>query len=178
MSVSKRVLEDTELCERIVYLYQTQKLTKLDIARDTSKSYSIVSFVLKQHLPAAELKRLRSLMHSRAKKGSKNPMYGVQTAAARIKRRGYAGVWNGKGYTMEHRLVAAEMLGLPELPPHLVVHHIDGDRTHNVPDNLAIATRRGHGRMHREVLGVLSLWEKETYGTSLLQEIIRTLPEV
>lgn len=45
---------------------------------------------------------------------------------------------------LEHRLVMARKLGRP-LTPHETVHHIDGDRSNNSPDNLQL--RQGkHGK--------------------------------
>jgi transposase-like protein len=41
------------------------------------------------------------------------------------------------GYVLEHRLAMAEYLGRPLLD-HETVHHIDGDRTHNLVENLQL----------------------------------------
>ena len=49
-----------------------------------------------------------------------------------------------------YRKVAAKALGRP-LEPGEWVHHIDGDRTNNAPDNLQVMTEMQHKRLHREV---------------------------
>jgi hypothetical protein len=44
----------------------------------------------------------------------------------------------------EHRLLMAEKLA----EPGLIVHHIDGDKRNNAPDNLAVMTRAEHACLH------------------------------
>lgn len=47
----------------------------------------------------------------------------------------------------QHRIVAENMIGRKLLPDE-VVHHIDGDRSNNSPDNLVVMTRSEHCRLH------------------------------
>lgn len=50
---------------------------------------------------------------------------------------GYADVWVGDRWRLEHRVVMERVLGR-ELFPGENVHHIDGDKRNNDPDNLEL----------------------------------------
>lgn len=66
------------------------------------------------------------------------------------------------GYVLEHRLVAEHALRFNEpdsphlvrlgnrtyLGPGVVVHHVDGDKLHNEPTNLAVMTPGEHVALH------------------------------
>ena len=59
---------------------------------------------------------------------------------------------NGRTYAkfygrLQHRLVAEKMLGR-KLRDDEVVHHIDGDKRNNGPENLMVMTAAEHGRFH------------------------------
>lgn len=56
--------------------------------------------------------------------------------------------FHGK-YVFEHRLVAEKKLGRL-LREDEVVHHADGDKKNNCPDNLIVMTRSEHARIHAE----------------------------
>ncbi len=177
MTASKKLMASPELCEKVLNRYRSLECTMDEIAEELGTSYHTVSAILRKHVPKDELDRLRRGNYSRSKAGEKNPMLGVRYAAERIMRKGYAGVWNGKNYTMEHRMIVAKSLGLEALPPHWQVHHIDGNKLNNHIDNLALATVSGHSKLHKQRLGKLYLWEKEKYGTSLLKEMQAMSPE-
>jgi len=175
MSASKSTLKDKAICDLVVSQYRSLEKNTTQISASVGLPVSTVYGILQQELPPEERKRLRGVYHSRAKMGASNPMFGTKKAAGRILRQGRAAVWNGEGYTFEHRLLVAQSLGLTELPAHWEVHHIDEDKSNNDLDNLAIVTKKGHRKLHRILLGKLYAWEKEMFGTSLLKEIEATL---
>ena len=57
--------------------------------------------------------------------------------------RGYIFVKTEHGWQLEHRLVAAAMMGRP-LSPKEVVHHRDGNKSNNAPENLEVLPSQGH----------------------------------
>jgi hypothetical protein len=56
---------------------------------------------------------------------------------------------NRAGYVRQHRLVMECLLGRL-LEPDETVHHRDGNKTNNHPDNLELLTRQQHALVHRD----------------------------
>ncbi len=89
---------------------------------------------------------------------TKGPEFNAKIAKESAAKRGDAqrGKGDGKTYRKlngrhEHRLVAAQNRGYP-LQKGEIVHHKDGNKFNNDPDNLAIITQGQHLREHK-------LWE-------------------
>ena len=75
-----------------------------------------------------------------------------------------------RGNRHEHRVVAEEMLGRP-LARGEIVHHADGNRHNNCPENLRVMSQREHMREHgMGVPGVAPShkpWTKRAKGEAL-----------
>lgn len=56
---------------------------------------------------------------------------------------------NKQGYVLEHRLVAWEHYG--PFDPRDDVHHVNGVKTDNRPENLEVLTPEAHGREHHVI---------------------------
>ncbi len=66
-----------------------------------------------------------------------------------IKPNGYVEYTMGEHKGRSVHVVAMEMRIGRRLRDDEVVHHIDGDKTNNKDNNLALMTRSGHSRLHR-----------------------------
>jgi len=78
--------------------------------------------------------------------------------------KGYIRLWDKEWYgKYEHRAVMERLIGGP-IPEHLVVHHIDHDKTHNCQCNLMLLDRRIHDRLRKrsieEVIRWLAMYEQ------------------
>lgn len=86
--------------------------------------------------------------------GSSNPAW---RGGRRIRRDGYILLWTPKGERLEHQIIAEEKIGRKLLPDE-VVHHINGNRQDNSPENLEVMTQSQHMKRH------LKMMHKRRYG--------------
>jgi hypothetical protein len=151
-----------------------EKPTIQETARLCGTTFQNVSRILQMFMDDEEFRQEKALRYSRSRVGNLNPMLGrygsqhhnykgeIRTAQGYLQRK------VGDRYVLSHRAVMAEALGLDFLPSHLEVHHIDGDKTNNSLDNLALATRSGHAKLHgkKSPFEKLPLWHQWEFGTS------------
>ena len=98
-----------------------------------------------------------SVIPSRVAKGAKYCNYachqigegkkGGRTRGAQMRAASTGRSYRKRGGRHEHRVVAEEALGRP-LGPRDVVHHIDGNKHNNSPDNLQVMDHASHIREH------------------------------
>lgn len=140
---------------KVLVLYRsTENLTTKQIAIRLGTREGNVTAALRARMAPEEYRALKSLKYSASKIGDKNPMTGKNGTAHHGWKgecsdgRGYLTIlWAGRRRFV-HAVVMMKALGISSLPRGMVVHHINEDPTDNRLDNLALATRAGHRRIH------------------------------
>ena len=140
----------------------------------------------KRFLDLGARNKMSEAIKKRELRGSKSSRW----KSGRVKdRNGYINLWapdhiraNCKGYIMEHTLAWEQAHGRP-LPDNYVVHHINGIRDDNRPENLLACPRGNHHyalllqglqsrirQLEAQVLGLKAqrrLWETESSSSSV-----------
>lgn len=148
--------------QEVKNLIENSDLTIQQIARKFQCRFTkIRSFIdstyTKEYLDLRTFK-----MYSLSKSGDKSPMKGK---VGELHHNYIGRVSDGNGYFMvlkpdwytgrkgskhvfEHSIVMCESLGLTEIPKGFHVHHVDGDKTNNSIDNLALLNSHAHAKIH------------------------------
>ena len=110
----------------------------------TTKEYKALGY--KTLSPA----RLEQLQNTPVSKGTIKRLYGQDHwnyKGGHVTGAGYRIIYDKNGKRRyEHRYIAEQIIGRP-LETDEVVHHIDGNRSNNAPDNLEIMTRKTHDQL-------------------------------
>ena len=115
-----------------------------DIAKEIGSSKSAVMNAIKKY--NIEIKRGRTSL-----RGEKNRLW---NGGKQVNSNGYIYIYAPdhpkatlRGYVLEHRLVAEKKIGRP-IEDFEDVHHINGNKVDNSPDNLEVLSRREHAKRH------------------------------
>ena len=176
VSVDTKWVSDQRNVRRVLKVYLSkEKPTSQETALLVGTTYHNVRHVLVTSLTPEEYRGEKRLRCSRSKLGKNNPMLGKygelhhRYKGEVFTKDGYLQVKRNGRYVLVHRQVMADLLGLSSLPRSLEVHHIDGVKTNNDPDNLALVTPGGHQQLHADssLLSRSPLWVQHQYSTSL-----------
>lgn len=147
----------------IVHLFETEKVSVNDIAKQVHSRYDRVMEFLKTRYSQEIIDKRNSDLKRVSKLCEKNPMHGKYGEL----HHNYVGqVSDGRGYLMMlkpdwytgrkhskhvfvHSVVMCEHIGITEIPKGFVVHHIDGNKLNNDIDNLALLTNSAHSKLHQ-----------------------------
>ena len=138
--------------ERFKELYYERNMTQTEVAKEMGVTQKIVyAFMRRNNLPARKAAK-------RYQRGESNAFW---KGGRRVNEQGYVEIYmpeyehtRSNGYVREHIYVAEQMIGRRMKfyglgnPDNEVVHHINGIRTDNRPENLLVLTQAEHSKLH------------------------------
>lgn len=143
---------------------ENTELTVVQIAESLNVGWKVVWNRLHGWYSKEFIMQRKQKNYARSKLGILNPMFGKtfeqhhQFKETKEDGRGYLLVLKPDWYTgrknsrhvFAHSVVLCLALGITEVPPGFVVHHIDSNTRNNDIDNLCLVSISGHGKLHHE----------------------------
>lgn len=162
----KRVLNQ-KLLDKEWLAEQLQTRLQLDIAEELGVDNGVVSYWARRHglHNASRGEAIREAIAKKHPDGRTGEQSANWKGGRRALKSGYVRIYAPEhpkahnGTVFEHRLVMEEKLGRL-LEPGEVVHHIDGDKSNNHPDNLELKTHGDHIREHFQASHEVKGWRK------------------
>lgn len=163
MSISHTWVMSEDNVAQVMHLYcqDAARMTLTEIADRLGTRYANVQHVVAKNLTPEQMYEQKAVRYARSKLGDANPM---RHKSGSLHHNYKGDVGDGYGYLQRkigdqyhfvHRLVMEEVLGLPVggLASSIAVHHVDGDKQNNAPNNLAALNHSAHTRLHAKQAG-------------------------
>jgi len=149
--------------DKIKDLYENTEYTIQEIADMLGVAFWKVGGYLHKNYPIEHRLARKSICYRNSKLGNKNPSHGKN---GKDSKKFIGDISDGKGYILnlkpdwytgrkgckhvfKHSIVMCESMFMSEIPQGFCIHHIDGNKTNNNINNLALMTLGAHSRLHQ-----------------------------